>query len=174
MPWCHLLHFGANWLLKTKKNFTGERCWWTPQAASVMNMAISCLHESAVVRAAGRPHWEWSPNFRLSWLVFLLFHRAMMDVLLVWETVLGVRNYVFSGDWTGWALGDGIQCVWSRFLGLPPCLVSCLVVNMLTLIADSWEGRFRSMAVRGFGVDWEGEGLVDVVKMHRDGPTWIS
>jgi hypothetical protein len=23
MPWCHLLHFGANWLLKAKKKFTG-------------------------------------------------------------------------------------------------------------------------------------------------------
>jgi hypothetical protein len=22
MPWCHLLHFGANWLLKAKKKFT--------------------------------------------------------------------------------------------------------------------------------------------------------
>jgi hypothetical protein len=22
MPWCHLLHFGANWLLKAQKNFT--------------------------------------------------------------------------------------------------------------------------------------------------------
>jgi hypothetical protein len=64
MPWCHLLHFGANWLLKAKKNSLllryiyllecTERVHFTGKGALTGIVAVTlCRQKTAAFCAAG-------------------------------------------------------------------------------------------------------------------------